>query len=886
MGYHPAVTTSAGLRRAAGLLPILISVSLIASGQSPQVLPYLDPDRSPAERAHDLVSRMTLDQKVRQMQHNAPAIPELRVPAYNWWNEALHGVARAGRATVFPQAIGLAATFDTDLMFRVADVISTEARAKYHEAIRQDIHAQYYGLTFWSPNINIFRDPRWGRGQETYGEDPFLAGRLAVAFIKGMQGDDPRYFKVIATAKHFAVHSGPESTRHSADVVPTPDDLERTYLPAFRAAIVEGHADSVMCAYNRVDGVPACVSTALLQTRLRRDWGFDGYVVSDCGAIRDIYNATAHHYVPTAGEASAAAVKAGTDLTCGQEYTSLVGAVGAGQITEAEIDGALVRLFTARFKLGMFDPPDRVAYSTIPYSVVDSPAHRALALEAARKSIVLLENDRQALPLRSSVRTIAIVGPSADDPVAPLGNYNGYSLKHVTPYDGIHQQYGGRAQVRYALGSTYVADRPVVIATSVLTTGSAFERGVRAEYFDNADLQGRPRLTRTESRPSIWPATDPALAASGLPARGYSIRWIATLTAPVSGEYAFSASDRNANVRIFLDDRELTRPTEPAQPGAAAAPAGRGRGQPPPTPVRLERARRYGLRVEYRPSAGRGGGFNAPGAVDLLWLPPAEPLLAEARDVISQSDVAIAFVGLNPSLEGEEMSVNVPGFRGGDRTDLELPAPQEALLATAFATGKPVIVVLTSGSAVAIRSAADRAAAVVAAWYGGEEIGTAIADTLSGANNPGGRLPVTFYRGVDQLPPFEDYAMKGRTYRYFEGEPLYRFGFGLSYSTFEYSDLRAEPMNGGFRVTARVRNTSARDGDEVVQLYVGGGTDVSAPVRELRGVMRAHLRAGESRDVTFTVPDDRWLAGDVSVSVGGGQPVEGTAFVTKTIARR
>jgi beta-glucosidase len=361
---------------------------------------------------------MTLEQKVRQMQNSAPAIPDLQVPAYDWWNEALHGVARAGRATVFPQAIGLAAAWDTDLMFRVADVISTEARAKYHDAIRRDNRGRYYGLTFWSPNINIFRDPRWGRGQETYGEDPFLTGRLAVSFIKGLQGDNPVYFKVIATAKHYAVHSGPESTRHSVDVAPSVEDLERTYLPAFRAAIMDGHAGSVMCAYNRVNGMPACASTDLLQARLKRDWGFDGYVVSDCGAIRDIYAETAHHYLPTAGEASAAAGKAGTDLTCGGEYASLAGAVQAGRIAEAEIDRSLVRLFSARFKLGMFDPPERVPYAKIPYSEVDSPAHRALALEAARKSIVLLKNDRQTLPLRPTVHRIAVIGPSADDPVA------------------------------------------------------------------------------------------------------------------------------------------------------------------------------------------------------------------------------------------------------------------------------------------------------------------------------------------------------------------------------------------------------------------------------------------------------------------------------------
>ncbi|HXA50320.1 MAG TPA: glycoside hydrolase family 3 N-terminal domain-containing protein, partial [Candidatus Acidoferrum sp.] len=417
-------------------------VSLLAFGAAILAqTPYLNPDLPAERRAADIVSRMTLEEKVLQMQNTAPAIPRLNIPAYDWWNEALHGVARAGQATVFPQAIGLAATWDTVLMHRVADVISTEARAKYHEAIRNNEHGRYQGLTFWSPNINIFRDPRWGRGQETYGEDPYLTSRLAVAFIQGMQGTDPRYFKVIATAKHYAVHSGPEPSRHQFDVHPTERDVNETYLPAFRASIIEGKADSVMCAYNRVDGVPACASTDLLQKRLRGQWNFQGFVVSDCGAISDIFRG--HKYKATLEEASAAAVKAGTDLTCGNEYRALVQAVKVGQITEAEINRSLERLFVARFKLGMFDPPERVPFSKIPYSETDSVEHRKLALEAARKSIVLLKNENQTLPLKASVRKIAVIGPSADDPEALLGNYNGFSSKHVSPLEGIQRQFSG-----------------------------------------------------------------------------------------------------------------------------------------------------------------------------------------------------------------------------------------------------------------------------------------------------------------------------------------------------------------------------------------------------------------------------------------------------------
>jgi beta-glucosidase len=834
--------------------------------------PYLNPDLAAEARAKDLISRMTLGQKVRQMQNAAPAIPDLGVPAYDWWNEALHGVARAGQATVFPQAIGLAATWDTDLMFRVADAISTEARAKYHDAIRQNNHGRYYGLTFWSPNINIFRDPRWGRGQETYGEDPFLTGRLAVAFIHGLQGNDPRYFKVVATAKHFAVHSGPESTRHSVDIQPSERDLNQTYLPAFRAAIVDGRAYSVMCAYNRVNGVPACANTDLIATRLRGDWRFPGYTVSDCGAIRDISSQTGHKFTATASEASAAAVKAGTDLTCGNEYVSLVAAVAAGQITEAEIDRSLERLFVARFKLGMFDPPERVPFSTIPYSEVDSAAHRMLALEAARKSIVLLKNDRRTLPLAAGVKTIAVIGPSADDPIALLGNYNGFSSRIVPPLEGLETQFAARATIRFALGATYVpgtgAASQAVVSSSVLTPPAGSGHGVLAEYFDNADLQDAPRLSRLEPRPGLAAVTDAAVTAGGIPARGYSVRWTGTLTAPVTGDYVFAARGGGQALRAYLDDATLWPETAPGARGQAA----------PQTPATtpLEAGHRYRLRVEYRQAGGGPGGGNAGGAnVQLMWIPPAGPLLAEAVDAVRHADVTIAFVGLNPSLEGEQMNVTVPGFQGGDRTDLKLPAPQTQLLDAAFATGKPIVVVLTSGGAVAVNTAAERAAAVLVAWYGGEEIGTAIADTLAGINNPAGRLPVTFYRGAEQLPPFEDYSMTGRTYRYFSGDALYGFGYGLSYSTFQYAGLRAERTATGARVTARVKNDSPRAGDEVVQLYVGGGTAPDNPIRELKGFQRLRLAAGETREVEFLLGADALPPGTapVRVSVGGGQPV-------------
>jgi beta-glucosidase len=779
-------------------LPLFLC--LACYGQSADQPAYLNPDLAAEKRAADLVSRMTLEEKVLQMQNSAPALARLNIPAYDWWNEALHGVARAGRATVFPQAIGLAATFDTGLMHRVADIISTEARAKYNEAIRNDNHARYYGLTFWSPNINIFRDPRWGRGQETYGEDPYLTGRMAVAFIHGLQGDDPHYYKVIATAKHYAVHSGPEPSRHQFDVTPSQRDLNETYLAAFRAAIVEGKADSVMCAYNAVNGVPACASTELLQKRLRGDWGFQGYVVSDCGAISDIFRG--HKYKATAAEASAVAVMAGTDLTCGNEYRSLVEAVKSGLIAENEIDRSLERLFVARFKLGMFDPPERVPFSKILYSVNDSPEHRKVALEAARKAIVLLKNDG-TLPLKPTVRKIAVIGPSADDSVALLGNYNGFSSRHVTPLQGIvGYQFGGEVQVSYALGATYTSQTPSLLPDGVRTAPGG------------------------------------------------------TLRPPVSGDYTFVVPGGRGGpaARLFLDDKELTDPH-----------------------VTLEAGRAYALRIEASQTQRPGAG------VEISWIPPAEPLLAQAVEAAKNSDVAVAFVGLNPNLEGEEMRVSIPGFAGGDRTDIKLPESQEKLIEALVATGKPVVVVLTSGSALAVNYAAGHAAAVLQLWYGGEETGTAIAETLAGENNPAGRLPVTFYRGVDQLPPFEDYAMKGRTYRYFKGDVLWGFGFGLSYSRFQYSGLRAQRTAHGAQISVKVKNESVRDGDEVVQLYFDGSGGADDAIRQLRGFVRIHLRAGETRDVRLLLAAEDVPKRKVRISVGSGQPLPQIPHVVGTL---
>ena len=821
----------------ASLLGLVVSVFLLPAAETQSLPPYKNPNLPIETRVDDLVSRLTLQEKVLQMQNAAPAIERLGIPPYDWWNEALHGVARAGVATVFPQAIGLAATWDTSLMHDVADVISTEARAKNNEFLRNNQHARYEGLTFWSPNINIFRDPRWGRGQETYGEDPYLTARLGVEFVRGLQGNDPRYFKVIATPKHYAVHSGPEPDRHGFDATAYERDLRETYLPAFRATIVEGKAYSVMCAYNRTNGEPCCANKQLMTDILRGEWGFNGYVVSDCGAIYDIWHG--HHFVRTEEEASALAVKAGTDLTCGSEYASLVKAVKDGLITEAQIDVSLKRLLAARFRLGIFDPPEMVPYARIPFSENDSPAHRQLALQTARESMVLLKNAKRTLPLRKDLKSIAVIGPNADAPEVLWGNYNGHPSRLITPLAGIRNAVSPQAKVVYALGSSLAGESFVTVPSSVLTVnGKGTEAGLKAEYFGNQELRGPAATTRTDARIDFnWGRYKPT---AELAENNFSVRWSGKLTPVESGKYnlGFTADD---GARLYLDGRLLIDAwsSNPAKTVTKE--------------VTLEGGRSYDLRMEYFQN-------NREAVAKLVWSYPhlAERLIDEAVKATKESDATVLVLGISAGLEGEEMTVNVDGFHGGDRTDLSLPKVQEALLKAVVATGKPVVVVLLSGSALAVNWANDNAPAILQAWYPGGEGGTAIADVLFGDYNPAGRLPVTFYKSMDQLPPFTDYSMAGRTYRYFKGEPLYPFGFGLSYTKFAYGkpsfDSSAVKAGEPVKVSVEVTNAGDREGDEVVQLYL---TDVAAsapvPIRTLVGFNRISLRPREKRTVTFTI---------------------------------
>src|SRR6266478_6636022 len=808
--------------------------------RTPSSVPaYLDPRLTIDQRVEDLVSRMTLEEKASQVVHKAAAVPRLNVPAYNWSNEALHGVAN-GIATVFPEPIGLAATFDAGLVHDIGVTIGMEARAKHHEGLRRGDYSGV-GLDFWAPNINIFRDPRWGRGQETYGEDPYLTSRLAVAFVTGMQGEDAKYRRVIATPKH---------------------DEEDTYLPAFRAAVVEGKAGSVMCVYNSVNGEPGCANSFLLENHLREKWKFEGYVVSDCDAVADIYRW--HHYANSLAEAAAISLKRGTDLDCnnrGNDFSRYVEAVKQGLLKETALDLAVKRLMRARFELGMFDPPEKVKYAQTPPSANDSEEHRQLAVRAARESMVLLKNDG-VLPLRAESSKIAVVGPLADQIDVLEGNYNGISSRATTLLQGIQNQFPG-ATITFSPGTRFLRHGEP-ISGAMLSTEDR-RSGLKGEYFRGEKLEGSPAVVRIDPQVNFNFG-----AADSLPEIGkehFSARWSGFLTPKTAGTYQLGVTGDDG-YRLWLDGKLLIDHWS-AEPTTTRT-----------EEVKLEKRHRYAIKLEYFQD--EGGAL-----VRLLWSLLGKDPLEYAVAAAKKADVVIAVVGITSELEGEEMDVQVPGFVGGDRTSLDLPQAEEDLLKALKRTGKPLIVVLMNGSALAVNWAAANANGILDAWYPGEEGGTAVAETVAGVNNPAGRLPVTFYKSLDQLPLFEDYSMQHRTYRYFSGQPLYPFGYGLSYSTFAYSNLTtsAKELNAGdsLAVDGDVKNTSAREGDEVVEVYLSFPPIPGAPLRALRGFTRIHLAGGETQHVHFTLEPrdlsvvneagDRIVtSGSYQISVGGGQP--------------
>jgi beta-glucosidase len=866
-----------------GIFLALISVGSVvpSTAQTAGGALYLDPSQPVNVRVDDLIGKMTLEEKASQLVNQARAIPRLQVPPYDWWSEALHGVANAGTATVFPEPIGLAATFDDSAIHQMAIVIGTEARAKHNQAVKAGRRDIMEGLDFWSPNINIFRDPRWGRGQETYGEDPFLTGKMGVAFVTGLQGDDPKYFRVISTPKHFAVHSGPEPSRHTIDIQVSKHDMEDTYLPAFRAAVTEGKAESVMCAYNRVNGEPACANTFLLQDQLRGAWKFKGYVVSDCDAVVDIFQG--HHYKKSQAEATAVSLKTGMDNECADfftvakdshDYQPYLDAVKQGFLTEADIDVALKRLFTARMRLGMFDPPEKVPYAQTPESEIDSAPHRELALKIGRESMVLLKNDG-VLPLAPSTKKILVVGPLADSVEVLHGNYSGTASHAVTALEGIRKQFPG-AQVSFQAGTDFLREPPV-IPTSMLFTDDG-KPGLKGEYFAQG-LSGTPQVVRVDPYVDLQ-LSHPDSHALPVPAdmKDFSVRWTGFLKPAESGTYRIGLM--GSMQRLWIDGKLVVDDAIGHDPNPQLA------------TLQLTKGHSYAVKLEYM-----AGGRKT----KLIWLPVSGDPLVEAVSAARKADVVVAVAGITSKLEGEEMKVDLPGFKGGDRTSLSLPAEEEALLGALKGSGKPLVVVLMNGSALAVNWANDHANAILEAWYSGEEGGTAIAQTLAGANNPAGRLPVTFYKGVEQLPDFEDYAMKNRTYRYFEGQPLYPFGYGLSYSKFEYSNLKlsSTELDAGSPLTVDVdvKNTSGKAGDEVVELYITYPKMPGAPLRALRGFSRVHVEPGQAQHVKLTLrprdlsyvneAGDRMVsAGDYTISTGGGQPGTGAAQATAQLSIR
>jgi beta-glucosidase len=828
------------------LLLTVLSLVLIVTPLCAQ--PYLDPRLPVERRAADLVSCMSLEEKIGQMQNEAFGIPRLGIHYYNWSAEVLHGIVNEGGfATVFPQAIGMAATWDVDLIRVEADVISTEARAWYYRCLQQgDTMGVHKGLTCWSPNINIFRDPRWGRGQETYGEDPYLTSRIGVAFVRGLQGDDPKYFKVIATPKHYAVHSGPEPQRHRFNAVTSKRDLFETYLPAFEACVREGGAFSVMGAYSEYLDVPCCASTFLLKDILRDRWGFRGYVVSDCGAIGDIVQG--HNYKKDAAEASATAVKAGCDITCGDEYAALTEAVRRNLITASEIDTAVTRLMTARLRLGLFDPPEMVPFAKIDPSAIDAPAHRELALEVARKSIVLLRNEGGLLPLDPArIKRLAVIGPYTMRDDILYGNYSGVSEHPVTFLQGIKNRLDGKVRVECTKGVLPIDEAGALstVPTRCVQPPDGRGQGLLGEYFDNPELHGKPVLTQVDS--SMVQYWDKNAPGKGLPADNFSVRWTGTLTPPESGTYILGivTDDRG---RMYFEGSQVVDNWRPCQKNVMKT-----------FRTFMERGRRYAITIEYADSADYAGiRFQWKRDVYDAEDTPPELLMARAIEITKNADVAIVFAGISANLEGEEMSVSVPGFSGGDRTTLGLPDAQSRMLKALKATGTPIVLVLSSGSPLAIPWENENIPAILQSWYPGEEGGNAVADVLFGRYNPAGRLPVTVYRSVDDIPPFEQYSMNGRTYRYFGGTPLYPFGFGLSYTSFSYSSMSMSAhsmgMHDSIDVSVDIMNIGKHDGEEVAQLYVRNlASEVPQPIKSLKGFLRVSVPKGGVRKVHFTL---------------------------------
>lgn len=864
------------LKNWCGFLFFLLAFG-ISYGQNK--FPFQNSELSQEVRVNDLISRLKLQEKIEQLMSDAPAIDRLDIPKYNWWNEALHGVARSGYATVFPQSITIAASWNTDLLYNVATVISDEARAKHHEYLRRGQHDMYQGLTMWSPNINIARDPRWGRGHETYGEDPYLTSQLGLQFVKGLQGNDSTYLKTVATAKHFAVHSGPESLRHEFNVIPNMQDLWETYLPAFRTLVKEGHVYSVMTAYNRVNGKAASASDELYDI-LRNKWGFEGYVVSDCGAIADIWKK--HKLTNNASSASALALKAGCDLNCGSSYQFLSEALKEGLITEDDLNIAVKRLFLARIKLGMMDSNKKVPYSKTLYSVNNNSAHSYLARKAAQESIVLLKNENKLLPLSKNIKTIAVIGPNADNIQSLWGNYSGIPSNPVSILEGIKNKLSPEVEVLYAEGCSLAEGIPTmeVIPSIYMRTINNIQ-GLAGQYFNNVNWEGEPLFERIDDNISFqWDidTPDPRLKMGN-----YSIKWTGYIIPPKTGIYSFSDWGKPFMEFAIEEMKGGGKHNHHASIN--------------PKEIQLEADKQYKIEIKYNNNYGDA-------TAKMLWSKPTDNQQEKAVELAKKSDIIILALGLNERLEGEEMSIKVDGFERGDRTKLDLPRIQEELLKAIAATGKPVVLVLVNGGALAINWAANNLPAIISAGYPGQQGGNAVADVLFGDYNPAGRLPITYYKSIDQLPAYEDYSMKGRTYRYFDQEPLFPFGFGLSYTNFAYTNFKIPTkveINKPITVSVTVSNVGDLDGDEVVELYLKDEKATTPrPKHQLISFKRVNIKKGEQKEIQFTIQPRQFSMinninelviepGWFTISVGGEQPNlkdKNHAISTESVSKR
>ncbi|MBL0180754.1 MAG: glycoside hydrolase family 3 C-terminal domain-containing protein [Chitinophagaceae bacterium] len=850
------------------LLAIALLVAKAGHAQADKAFPYWNYNLPIEQRVNDVVSRLTLEEKVAQMLNATPAITRLGIPAYDWWNEVLHGVARTPfKVTSYPQAIGMAATWDTNSMYRMADYSALEGRAIHNKALETNKTGdRYVGLTYWTPNINIFRDPRWGRGQETYGEDPFLTSMLARAFVHGLQGDDPKYLKAAACAKHFAVHSGPEPTRHSDNFNPSAYDLWDTYLPAFKELVVDAKVAGVMCAYNAINTQPCCANDLLMNDILRNQWKFTGYVTSDCWAVDDFFR-----YHKTHKDATSSAVDAlihGTDVECGNAvYRTLLDAVKTGLIKEEQLDVSLKRLFSIRFRLGMFDPPSMVKYAQTPASSLEAPEHKAHALKMAQQSIVLLRNEKNALPLSKKIKKIVVIGPNADNRIAILGNYNGIPSKVVSVLEGIKEKLGGNTEVVYEKAINFTNDTLMIHKdiTSLYTYDG--RPGVKAEYFSNEKLEGSPVLTQIETEINhTWP--EGQIPFPGMQSTHYSARYTTSITASKDETMSFE-TEANDGYRVKVNDSLVVDVWE------------RNRWGSKQFNLPVKKGITYKIEMTFRQAEGDA-------TVKLFAGNYVKTDFAALANRFKDADALVFVGGISPQLEGEEMPVAVPGFKGGDRTSILLPAVQTELLKSLKATGKPVVFVMMTGSALATPWEAENIPAIINAWYGGQSAGTAVADVLFGDYNPAGRLPVTFYKSDSDIPAFSNYDMTGRTYRYFTGDALYPFGYGLSYTNFKY-DMLSIPSSvatgKSVTVKARVTNTGKRDGEEVVEVYVSHmNVFAKAPIKALKGFQRISLKAGQSKTVSFTLtPEQLSLVREsngnlyqpkdtITISIGGGQP--------------